>query len=91
MNLDLLAYCIFLLLLNHAYQLPKEKEPLKKEISLRRDLAGERILKKEKKSDFLSFFHFLQGLPKNIERLFEYSNVGLLIGILVAYLLPIFQ
>ncbi len=91
LNLDLLAYCIFLLLLNHAYQLPKEKETLKKEISLRRVLAGERILKKEKKSDFLSFFHFLQGLPKNIERLFEYSNVGLLIGILVAYLLPIFQ
>lgn len=91
LNLDLLGYFFILLLINYAHRFPAKEETARREVSLRRVLAGERMLKKEQKSDFSSRFIFLQSLPTAIKMLLEYVNVGLLIGILIAYLLPVFQ
>lgn len=91
LNLDLLGYFFILLLINYSYRFHAKEKTARREVSLRRVLAGERILRKEQKSDFSSRFIFLQSLPTTIKVLLEYVNVGLLIGILIAYLFPIFQ
>lgn len=96
LNIDLLCYACFLCFLNYGFSLSlSENSSLRNEPSLRRILAGERILSKKadqkKQSVSLSFAKFLQEIPSEIKYLLEYLNVVLLIGVLVSYLLPFFQ
>lgn len=69
--------------------LPTPKTNMQEKISVRRILAGERILKKEKKTDFQWFFDFLrwlQTLPLFLQRALEWINVLLLVWVLSSYL-----
>lgn len=95
LNLDLFFCGILLLMLSFAERfLPLPEPSLRRELSLRRILAGERILspeKKEKKQIFRSWFAFLHQMPIFARALLEYLNVALLIGVLFAYLVPMFQ
>ncbi len=96
LNIDLLLYAGFLGALSYGLSLTLPAEvPLRREVSLRRILAGERILPtkadQKKQSVFFSFARFLQEIPAEIKHLLEYLNVLLLIGILISYLLPFFQ
>lgn len=64
-----------------------------KEISLRRVLAGEKILQKTKVDPFnflKNFFNSLKELPLFLHYLLEYVNVGLLISVLISYLYALF-
>lgn len=96
LNIDLLLYACFLGALSYGFSMSlPEKVPSRREVSLRRILAGERILPnkadQKRQSVFLSFVSFLQEIPSQIKRLLEYLNVMLLVGILISYLLPLFQ
>lgn len=95
LSLDLFFCGILLLMLSVAERfLPPAEPSLRREVSLRRVLAGERLLspqKKEKKLIFRSWFAFLYQMPPFTKVLLEYLNVGLLIGILIADLVPVFQ
>lgn len=69
--------------------LPDEKYSREEKISLRRVLAGERILKRQEKAAFASLFNFLRSLkilPHFLQKALEWINVGLLIGVLSSYL-----
>lgn len=95
LNMDLLFYLIIMLIFSIASYSSSEKENTDpaKEVSLRRVLAGEKILKKEKKkkSLFVLWFSLFKEMPLELKYLLEIVNVFLLIWILVAYLLPVFQ
>lgn len=96
LNIDLLLYATFLGVLSYAFSLslPEDSSP-RSEVSLRRILAGERILDnksdQKKTSAFLSLAKFLKLIPSEIKCLLEYLNVVLLIAVLIAYLVPFFQ
>lgn len=94
LNLNMLLYLGVLAVLVYADQRKLLPFVKKREVSLRRVLAGERLLVKEK-SDPLQFLKvFLEKvkvLPVFLQYLLEYLNLALLLGVLVSFLLPLFQ
>ncbi len=96
LNIDLLLYALFLLILSTAFsRVAADRAFPKKEISLRRVLAGEKILpskaSQHQRSVFSLFAQLFQELPLTLRYLLEYLNVALLLGVLIAYLFPLFQ
>jgi hypothetical protein len=67
----------------------------KREISLRRILAWEKILSHKKDEDKIPFMRtvseFVRNTPELVKYLLEYLNVVLLVWLLLAYLIPLFQ
>jgi hypothetical protein len=67
----------------------------KREISLRRVLAWEKILANKKDENKIPLIKtlsdFVHFTPDLVKYLLEYLNVVLLIGVLLAYLIPLFQ
>ena len=96
LDINLLVYLCVLGILSYALATYRPKEPeLRREISLRRVLAWEKILESRKKANqtpaLQKFSEFVHNTPLLIKYLLEYINVILLIGIILAYLIPIFQ
>lgn len=89
---SLINITIALSLLNYALAYTFPAPPKKREISLRRVLAGERILQPEKPDPLLRWKDFIRDLkesPGFLHSCLEYLNLFLLLGILVSYILPL--
>lgn len=96
LDVDLLIYMLVMWILSYALAHYSKKEiPIRREISLRRVLAGEKILEARKKEIKIpliqTFAWFVHETPTIIKYLSEYVNVILLLWIVIAYLIPIFQ
>ena len=95
-DIDLAVYLFVMVVLCYALAQYDDKPVIqKREISLRRVLAWEKILanrKEENKIPFIkTFSEFVHDTPELVKYLLEYLNVVLLIGVLLAYLIPLFQ
>jgi len=96
LDIDLCVYLVVMVILSYALANYREREvPLRREISLRRVLAWEKILenrKKQNQTPLLQIFsEFVHNTPTLVKYLLEYINVILLIGIILAYLIPLFS
>lgn len=94
LNVNLLFYLGILSVLVYAYQRKLTPFIKKREISLRRVLAWERILAPEKPDplQFLKkFLEKIKVLPVFLQYLLEYLNVVLFLGVLVSFLWHVFQ
>ena len=95
-DVDLAVYLIVMIFLCYALANYVDKPVIqKREISLRRVLAWEKILankKDENKIPFIKVFSdFVHNTPELVKYLLEYLNVALLVWVLLAYLIPLFQ
>ena len=95
-DVDLAVYLIVMLVLCYALSKYEDRPVIqKREISLRRVLAWEKILankKEENKIPFIKVFSdFVHNTPELVKYLLEYLNVALLVWVLLAYLIPLFQ
>ena len=89
----LINISLALILLAYALSYSFKAPPAKREISLRRILAGEKILQKEKPDPFQLWKDFIRDLkesPRFLHSCIEYLNLFLLLGVIVCYLLPLF-
>lgn len=90
---SLINITLALALLNYALHYTFPAPIKKREISLRRILAGERILQPEKPDPFLRRKDFIKDLkesPNFLHTSLEYLNLFLLLGVLISYILPLF-
>jgi hypothetical protein len=83
-DVDLGIYLIVMLVLSYALAHYEDKPVIqKREISLRRVLAGEKILANKKKEDKIPFIKtlsdFVHNTPELVKYLLEYLNVVLLL------------
>ena len=89
----LINISLALILLAYALTYTFKAPPAKREISLRRILAGEKILQKEKPDPFQRWKDFIRDLkesPRFLHSCIEYLNLFLLLGVIISYLLPLF-
>lgn len=94
LNIDLLVYAGVLALITYAPQFASLTPMRQKQLSLRRLLAGEKMLTPTKVDPFWklkTFFLELSETPKYLAYGLEYLNVILLIWLLASYLVPLFQ
>lgn len=92
LNLDLGICFVLLLCLDYSKSSPQKNLEASRKVSLRRVLAGERILGKKNRLTLMhSGILFFKELPMKLWNFLEYLNVVLLLGVLVAYLFPVFQ
>ena len=96
LDIDLLVYLFVMIFLSYALKHYVDKPVLqKREISLRRVLAWEKILANKKDENKIPLIKtlsdFVHFTPDLVKYLLEYLNVVLLIGVLLAYLVPLFQ
>ena len=96
LDIDLLVYLFVMIFLSYALKHYVDKPVLqKREISLRRVLAWEKILANKKDENKIPLIKtlsdFVHFTPDLVKYLLEYLNVVLLIGVLLAYLIPLFQ
>ena len=92
LNLDLGICFVLLLCLDYSKSSPQKNLEASRNVSLRRVLAGERILGKKNRLTLMhSGILFFKELPMKLWNFLEYLNVVLLLGVLVAYLFPVFQ
>ncbi len=93
-NVDLLLYAWILALTTYIPIFAATAPNWQKQLSLRRILAGEKILvrgKIDSLAGIKSFFQWFAKLPEYLPYGLEYLNVILLIGLLASYLIPLFQ
>ena len=96
LDIDLVVYLFVMLFLSYALSHYVDKPVIqKREISLRRVLAWEKILANRKEENKIPFIKtlsdFVHFTPDLVKYLLEFLNVALLIGVLLAYLIPLFQ
>lgn len=95
MDLDSLFYLILLSTFSYIVcHLPRQKSWRRREVSLRRVLAGEKVLEANKKPEILFYdtvANFVKETPDYIKNLFEILGVSLLIWVLITYLMPLFK
>ena len=93
-NVDLLLYAWILALTTYIPIFAATAPTWQKQLSLRRVLAGEKILVRgetDSLAGIKSFFQWFAKLPEYLPYGLEYLNVILLIGLLASYLIPLFQ
>lgn len=95
-DIDLAVYLWVMVLLAYALSHYVDKPAIqKREISLRRILAWEKILSHKKDENKIPFMRtvseFVRNTPELVKYLLEYLNVVLLVWLLLAYLIPLFQ
>ena len=96
LDVDFFVYLMVIALLSYALSCYSDRPILqKREISLRRVLAWEKILANRKKEEKVPFIKtlsdFVHDTPELVKYLLEYLNVVLLVWLLLAYLIPLFQ
>lgn len=88
-DIGLYFWTVILTLFVYIFSLPTPQRPFDKQISIRRVLAGEKIIKREKidrREEFLAFLRNFKELPSSFSYGLEYLNVIFLVGVLVTYL-----